>query len=99
MGFGLKTTFVAALTLGGVAVGGLGLAGAASAMPATGLQHALATSADGGASVEAVRLICPPYRPCFYVPGYRAYGYRPYYRPYGYGYGYGRPFYHRRFFY
>ena len=91
MSFGLKTVVVAGLALAA------GFAGAASAAPAEELQAAITTS-DDGAHVEDVRLVCPPYRPCFFVPGfdrpygfYRPYGYyRPYYRPYGFGgYGYG----------
>ena len=79
--------------LAGFALAGVGLVGSASAMPAQGLQHALATSVDG-ATLQDVRLVCPPFRPCYRVPGYgygRPYGY---YRPYGY-----RPYYGRRFFY
>jgi hypothetical protein len=81
---GLKTALLAGLT----AVS-LGMAGAASAMPGQGVQPAIATSHDVAVKAENVRLICPPYRPCYWVPGwrygyYRPYGfYRPYYRPWG----------------
>ncbi len=86
------------ITLAAFALASLGLAGTASAMPMQGLQSALAAG-DEVAIVEPVRLVCRPYRPCFYVPGYRrSYGYyrpRGFYRPYGY-----RPFYrHHRYFY
>lgn len=91
----LKTACVA-----GFALAGLGLVGSVQAMPAGGLQHALATSADV-AQVENVRLVCPPYRPCFRVPGYGyGYGYRrrSFYRPYGYGYRPYRPYGPRHFY-
>ena len=82
----------------GFALAGLGFVGTASAAPVEGLQTALATSSDA-VQVEDVRLVCPPFRPCFHAPGfYRpyGYGYQSYgYRPYGYGYGYG----YRRHFY
>jgi hypothetical protein len=91
---GWKSALVAGLMLSGA-----GLAGTASAMPAQGLQSAVTTSADTAVPIENVRWVCPPYRPCFWAPGfYRPYAaYRPYgfYRPYGWGWHrWHRPFYY-----
>lgn len=71
-----------------------GFAGTASALPLAPLRDRASVTS----TIEAARLVCPPYRPCYrvfggYGRGYgRGYGYG---RPYGYGrgYGYGRPFY------
>lgn len=94
MTFGLKVAVVTGLSLAG-----LGLAGAASAMPAQGLHSDAAAGADVAPLIEKTRLLCPPYRPCYYVPGpyYRPYAYRPYgYYPYPYAY---RPYWRRHWLY
>ena len=91
----LKLSLVAGFILAGAA----GLAGSASAASAQGWAPAIATSQDLAVKAENVRLVCPPYRPCFWAPGwrygpYRAYTpyglYRPYYRPYYRPFGWHR---------
>ena len=75
----------------GAAFVAAGWSAQASAMPIAPVQNSIVQP-----QIEAARLVCPPYRPCFRVYGgpYRGYRYgygRP--RPYGYGhYGYGRPY-------
>jgi hypothetical protein len=78
----------------GIGFGGLGLA-AASAMPVSDLDPAIATPSDTAKNVESVRWICGPYGGCRWVSGWRRYwgpGYG-YWRPrrWGYGYGYNHP--------
>ena len=80
----------------GAAILGSGFAGTASALPLAPLREQTGASAH----IEAARLICPPYRPCYRVfgGGYgRGYGYG-YGRPYGYGRGYGGGYYGRPFY-
>ena len=70
-----------------------GLTGTASALPLAALQDRNVSATN----IEAARLICPRFRPCYRVYGggfYRPYAYaRPYGYGRGYGYGYRRPFY------
>jgi hypothetical protein len=80
----LKHSLVAAIVLGGVALG----AGGASAMP-NGLPSATAAVAS---DVENVRWVCGPFR-CWWQPGpWGFYGPRPwgfYGRPWGPRWGWG----------
>jgi len=67
----------------GIGLGDLGsTAAAASAMPLSGLDPALATAADTTKAVENIRWICGPYGGCQWAPGWRRYGW------WGPGYGY-----------
>ena len=74
----LKTTFIAATFVAGLAT-------AASAMPVSNLG-----AVDTGVQTEQVRTVCNAWGRCWWAPGPRYYGYgyygRPYYRPYAYGY-------------
>jgi hypothetical protein len=77
----------------GVGSGAVGLAASpVTAMPASGLDPALAAPVDSAKSVETVRLICR--RRCHWVPGWRRYWWGPGYGYYGpgpwwrYRYGY-----------
>jgi len=81
----MKTSLKLALAVG-LTIAGTGFAvSSASALPAAGLDPAIATSADIAQGVQDVRWVCGPFG-CRWAPNY--YGY--YGRPYGYGWrGYG----------
>jgi hypothetical protein len=76
----------------GVGFGAVGLAASpVAAMPARGLDPALAPSGDSAKSVETVRWIC---RRCHWVPGWRRYWWGP-----GYGYYGPEPWWRYRYYY
>lgn len=73
----------------GLALGGLGLvAQTASALPASGLDNAVAHSSDVQQAIQKTRYVCG-YWGCRWVPGpYAGWGYgyyRPYWHPWGWG--------------
>jgi hypothetical protein len=74
----MKTLMKFALATG-VTIAGLGFAASsASALPAGGLDPAVATSADVAQGVQDVRWVCGPFR-CFWRPNYYGgYGWRGY---------------------
>jgi hypothetical protein len=63
------------MLIAGIGFGGLGeIASSASALPLSGLDPALAPTADAAKSVENIRWICGPYGGCRWVPGWRRFG-------------------------
>jgi len=90
MTISLKSAVLAATLLGASALG----VGAASAMPATGLDPAVAGASDLAPLVQDVRWVCGPFGRCRWAPNYwagpRVYGPRRFYG--------GPRFYRRRFF-
>jgi hypothetical protein len=77
----LKTAAVAAVLLGASALG----AGSASAMPAGGLDPAIATGSDLAPLVQDVRWVCGPYGHCRWVAPPRYYGPPRFHGPRVYG--------------
>jgi hypothetical protein len=77
----LKYALATGLTLTGIGFA----ASSASALPMSGLDPAVATSADVAQGVQDVRWVCGPWG-CHWAPNYWGYGWR---RPWGWHGGYG----------
>lgn len=62
--------------------------GNASAMPVMGIDPAVVTGTDAGASLDQVAWVCGPFR-CHWVRPRPVFYGGPYYRPFGWHRGYG----------
>ncbi len=80
----MKTSLKLALTTG-LTIAGLGFAvSSASALPAGGLDPAIATSNDLAQGIQDIRWVCGPWR-CHWAPNYYYGGGYGWHRRWGYG--------------